>query len=33
MHMMRLAEEFLTSEFEPGCALQSKVDKIREYER
>ena len=33
MHMKRLAEEFLTAEFEPGCASQPKVDKIREYER
>ena len=27
-----LAETFLTSEFEPGCASQSKVDRMREYE-
>ena len=32
MHMKRLAEEFLTAEFEPGCASQPKVDKIREFE-
>ena len=32
MHMKRLAEEFLTSEFEPGCSSQPKVDRIREYE-
>jgi ribose 5-phosphate isomerase B len=32
MHMKRLAEEFLTKEFEPGCASQPKVDRIREYE-
>jgi ribose 5-phosphate isomerase B len=33
MHMKRLAEEFLVSEFEQGCASQPKVDRIREYER
>ena len=27
-----LAETFLTSEFEPGCRSQPKVDRIREYE-
>ena len=32
MHMKRLAEVFLTSEFETGCASQPKVDRIREYE-
>ncbi|MEA4897176.1 RpiB/LacA/LacB family sugar-phosphate isomerase [Bacillota bacterium Meth-B3] len=32
MHMKRLTEEFLTSEFEPGCASQPKVDRIRKYE-
>ena len=31
-HMEKLAETFLTSEFEPGCASQPKVDRIREYE-
>ena len=30
--MEKLAETFLTSEFEPGCASQPKVDRIREYE-
>jgi ribose 5-phosphate isomerase B len=30
--MERLVEVFLTSEFEPGCASQPKVDRIREYE-
>ena len=30
--MKRLADEFLNAEFEPGCASQPKVDKIREYE-
>ena len=28
--MEKLAETFLTSEFEPGCASQPKVDRIRE---
>ena len=32
MHMKRLAEVFLTSEFTPGCASQPKVDKIHEFE-
>ena len=32
MHMKRLAEEFLTDEFEPGCASQPKVDRIRQFE-
>ena len=32
MHMKRLAEEFLTNEFEPGCTSQQKVDRIRELE-
>jgi ribose 5-phosphate isomerase B len=31
-HMEKLADVFLTSEFEPGCASQPKVDRIREYE-
>ena len=30
--MEKLAETFLTSEFEPGCASQPKVDRMREYE-
>ena len=30
--MEKLAETFLTSEFEPGCPSQPKVDRIREYE-
>ena len=30
--MEELAETFLTSEFEPGCASQPKVDGIRAYE-
>ena len=30
--MEKLAETFLTSEFEPGCASQPKVDGIRAYE-
>ena len=30
--MEKLAETFLTSEFEPGCASQPKVDRIREIE-
>ena len=30
--MEKLAETFLTSEFEPGCASQPKVDRIRELE-
>lgn len=30
--MEMLAETFLTSEFEPGCRSQPKVDRIREYE-
>ena len=30
--MEKLAETFLTSEFEPGCASQPKVDGIRSYE-
>jgi ribose 5-phosphate isomerase B len=33
MHMLRLVEVFLTSEFVPGCASQPKVDQIRAYER
>jgi ribose 5-phosphate isomerase B len=33
MHMLRLAETFLTSEFVPGCASQPKVDQIHAYER
>jgi len=31
-HMEKLAEVFLTSEFEVGCPSQPKVDRIREYE-
>ena len=31
--MEKLAETFLSSEFEPGCASQPKVDQIRAYER
>ncbi|MGE5496061.1 MAG: RpiB/LacA/LacB family sugar-phosphate isomerase [Burkholderiales bacterium] len=31
-HMEKLAEVFLTSEFEKGCASQPKVDRIHEYE-
>ena len=30
--MEKLAETFLTSEFEPGCASQPKFDRMREYE-
>lgn len=30
--MEKLVEVFLTSEFEPGCASQPKVDRIREFE-
>lgn len=30
--MEKLAETFLTSEFEPGCSSQPKVDGIRAYE-
>ena len=30
--MERLVETFLTSEFEPGCSSQPKVDQIRKYE-
>ena len=30
--MEKLAETFLTSEFEPGCASQPKVDGIRSCE-
>lgn len=30
--MEKLAETFLTSEFEPGCASQPKVDRITQYE-
>ena len=30
--MEMLADTFLTSEFEPGCRSQPKVDRIREYE-
>ncbi len=30
--MEKLVDVFLTSEFEPGCASQPKVDRIREYE-
>jgi ribose 5-phosphate isomerase B len=32
MPMKRLVEEFLTSEFEQGCASQPKVDGIRHLE-
>ena len=32
MHMLKLAETFLASEFEPGCASQPKVDRIRAIE-
>jgi ribose 5-phosphate isomerase B len=32
MHMKRLVEVFLASEFEPGCSSQPKVDRIREFE-
>ncbi len=28
----KLVDTFLTSEFQPGCTSQPKVDKIREYE-
>lgn len=31
--MEKLAETFLTSEFEPGCPSQPKVDRIYEYEK
>lgn len=30
--MEKLVEVFLTSEFEPGCSSQVKVDKITEYD-
>lgn len=30
--MEKLVEVFMTSEFEPGCASQPKVDRIREYD-
>lgn len=31
--METLIDVFLTSEFQPGCASQPKVDKIRQFER
>ena len=31
--MEKLADTFLTSEFEPGCASQPKVDATRAYEK
>lgn len=31
-HIEKMVEVFLTSEFEPGCASQPKVDRIRHYE-
>jgi len=30
--MEQLVETFLTSEFQPGCSSQPKVDRIRQYE-
>lgn len=31
-HLEKLVEVFLTSEFEPGCSSQPKVDRVRQYE-
>ena len=31
-HMEKLAETFLTAEFEPGCSSQPKVDRYRAFE-